>query len=208
MDEIKNPQDASQVEDTSGGDKESTSQKPVETFTKSQMEKATSDALAAAGRTAKTFEKREEAVTKAEERMAKLVREKDEAELKAAKDDPDLLSAIGERQRNRERKSELDKREQELGKIKDEVEDIKKEVELTTQERNAREIATRLNVDAESLIKFTDGSKEKMEELAKSLSKKGDIQPLKVDSSKTIGGEGMPDSAKGKIRAGWDELHK
>ena len=208
MDEIKNPQDASQVEDTSGGDKESTSAKEPETFTKSQMEKATSDALAAAGRTAKTFEKREEAVVKAEEKVARLEQERYEAEKKAAKDDPDMLTAIERNRKASERKAELDERERKLNEMKEEVDGkLDKATRAEIKER-AMEVAVKHNVDAKSLVEFTDGSADKMEELAKMLPKKGETQTLKVDSSKTIGGGAMPESAKGKMLAGWDELHK
>ena len=76
----------------------------------------------------------------------------------------------------------------------------------STKERNAREIASKYEVNIETL-KLTDGSVEAMEALAKQLSGK-EIKTLKPDSSKTGGGGTMPDSATGKMKAGWDELHK
>ena len=62
-----------------------------------------------------------------------------------------------------------------------------------TKERNAREIASRLSVNANLLAKLaksTDGSTEAIEEIAKELPKKGEDKTLKADSGKTIGGSG------------------
>ncbi len=185
LDETKEAQDKSS-EETKG-----TSGKDEETFTKSQVEaekqKATSDALAAAGRTAKSLEKREGAVTKAEERIAQQHKERDEAELKAAGDDTDKLTAIETRRKERERKAELDERERKLNTIQEEVDGkLDKATKAEIKER-AEEVAVKHSVDAKSLIEFTDGSTDKMEELAKMLPKKGEEKTLKVDSSKTIG---------------------
>ncbi len=188
MDEPKETQDVG----TSGDTKE-TSEKEPETFTTEQMEsaktKAVSDALAAAGRTVKSFEKREEVAAKAEERIAREKQERYEAEVKAAKDDPDLLTVIERNRKVGERKAELDERERKLNEMKEEVDGkLDKATKAEIKER-AMEVAVKHTVSQEDLINFTDGSLEKMEELAKILSNKGDVktEPLKVDSSKTIG---------------------
>lgn len=184
LDETKETQDVG-----TSGDAKETSGKTEETFTRKDLEKATSDALASAGRTAKSFEKREEAITKAEEKVAREKQEKYEAEKEAAKNDPDLLSAIERNRKASERKAELDERERKLNAMQEEVAGkLDKATKAEIKER-AEEVATKHNVDAKSLVEFTDGSTEKMEELAKTLSKKGDEKTLKPDSGRTLGGE-------------------
>lgn len=182
MDEPKGTQDVETSEDT-----KETSEKNEETFTKSQMDKAKSDVLAAAGRTAKSLEKREEALKKATEKAERLESERDEAEIKAAGDDNDKVNAITRGRKERERKAELLRREAELEdreeKVKG-VEDVARKAEIREE---AMKLAIKHDVSVESLL-LTDGSTEKMEELAKLLPKKGETQTLKVDSGKTIGG--------------------
>jgi len=211
MDGTENPKDASQVGDTSTGDK-GTSEKTPETFTREQVDtvsqKAVSDALSKAGRTATAFEKREVAVKATEDRIAQERKDKDQAELDAVKDDHEARSAIEERHKHRDTKSQLAKVTQELEDEKERGKQRDEDTVKSTKERNAREIATRLEVDASQLLKFTDGSSEAMEELAKVLPKLGTIPPIKLDSGKTTGGGDAPTSAKGKISAGWAELHK
>ena len=177
MDEPKETQDVKTSEDT-----KETSEKKPETFTTEQMEsaktKAVSDALAAAGRTVKSFEKREEAATKAEERIAREKQEKYEADKEAAKGDQDLLSAIEKNRKASERKAELDDRERKLNEMKEEVDGkLDKATKAEIKER-AEEVAVKHNVDAKSLVEFTDGSTDKMEELAKMLPKKGEASFL------------------------------
>jgi len=136
-------------------------------------------------------------------------KEQEERELEAASGDKDARSAIEERHKHRETKSELAKVTQELEDEKERGKQRDEDTVKSTKEQNAREIAARLEVDASQLLKFTDGSQEAMEELAKVLPKKGEAKPpIHLDSGKTIGGGDAPTSAKGKIQAGWGELHK
>lgn len=183
MDEPKETQDVKTSEDT-----KETSEKEPETFTKSQMDKAKSDVLAAAGRTAKSLEKREDAIKKGEERATQREKADYEAEIKAAGDDLDKLSDAEKNRKERERKAELLKREAELEEREEKVkgvEDVARKAEIREE---ALKLAAKHDVDIESLVNFTDGSTEKMEALAKLLPKKGEAQPLKVDSGKTVGG--------------------
>lgn len=184
LDEKEETQGVETSEDTTG-----TSGKNEETFTKSQMDKAKSDVLAAAGRTAKSLEKREDALKKAEEKAERLERERYEADKLEAKDDTDKLDAIERGRRERERKAELLKREAELEdreeKVKG-VEDVARKAEIREA---AMKLALKHDVDIESLVEFA-GNLEKMEDLAKLLPRKGETQTLKVDSGKTIGGSG------------------
>ncbi len=195
--------------ESSSEPKETSEQTP--TFTKEQMEgvakKAAEDALSAAGRTAKDFEQREGAIKTEREKIAQEQKTRDEAELESARDDVGKLSGIKARQKARDAATELAKTKSEL-----EVEKAKTkealEVDVThTKEQNAREVASRLGVNAETLIKFTDGSVKAMEELAKSLPKKAETKPLLTDSSKTAGGEQMAKSSSGKMTSAFDKLH-
>lgn len=188
LDEPKEAQDTSE-KDASEETKE-TSEKTEETFTKSQRDKAISDALAAAGRTAKSLEKREETIKKAEKEAAQKDRERREAELEAARDDPDKLTAIEQRHKREERAAELSRREAELEAREERVKGVEEVAKKAEIREAAMKIALKHGVSLESLINFTDGSTEKMEELAKLLPKSGEEKPLKVDSGKTIGGEG------------------
>ncbi len=186
MDETKETQDVTTSKDTKG-----TSEQP-ETFTKEHVaeaeRKGKSDALAEVGRLKKSTEAAIAIAQKATARLDKMIQDQDDAELKAHEGDPEKLSAIGERQKRRMAEGKLADAESELSEEKAKTAEAQEAGAQHTKERNAREVATRLGVDAKTLIKFTDGSTEAMEELAKSLPKKGETKPLLVDSSKTIGG--------------------
>ncbi len=189
MDEIKAKQDSS-VKDSSVKVDDSTLKEP-QTFTEEQVttatQKAVSDALAAAGRTAKTFEAREQTIKVEKERVAQERKERDEAELESYKDDPEKLSATRERQKRREAEVKLADSERELENERERNKEVQEASTARTKEQNAHEIATRLNVDKKTLLKFTDGSKEVMEELANSLPPKGEKKVVTADSSKTSG---------------------
>lgn len=215
MDETKNTaQDSLQDAGlTSGGNEGSTSEKEPETFTREYVEKSVSDALSRAGRDAKGLEqrmkelqKKEESFKTWEQEQTKAQREEEERQLEAARDNPDLLQVF-----------QLKKQ------LRDQVEAFKKERDtfetdrqshmerLTKAEATEREIAIfdlaqKYNLDA-GILKELNLDPENTEQVAKRL---GSVKkpPIKVDSGKTIGGEGMPPSAKGKIKSGWEEVHK
>ena len=186
MDEPKKTQDVTTSENT-----EETSTTP-ETFTEEQVKeretKARSDALAEVGRLKKATEDAIKAATRANERIVQMLKDQEDAELEANRDDVEKISAIKERQARRRVESELVETRQKLEDEQAKTTEAQKAEAEHTKERNAREVATRLGVDAKTLIKFTDGSVEAMEDLAKSLPKKG--EPLKPDSGKTTGGSG------------------
>ncbi len=198
MDGTTDPKDTSGVtQDTSEGTK-GTSEQP-ETFTKDSQEKAVSDALSKAGRDAKSItdktSKAEKLLENAQGIMDKAKakqQQDDEAELEAAKGDNERLSALQERQAHRGTKSELAESKRELSDRDERLKLIDGEKAEATKESSAREIATRLDVDANSLVKLaklTDGSKEAIEEIASSLPKKGETKPsLKLDPGGVTGG--------------------
>ncbi|KKN71491.1 hypothetical protein LCGC14_0420700 [marine sediment metagenome] len=209
MDRPENQQDTS-ARNSSEGTK-GTSEQP-ETFTKEEVaeaaKKAAEDALSAAGRTAKNFEQREGAIKAEREKMAQEQKAKDEAELEDAREDDDKLSRIKARQKARDTATELAKTTSELEVEKAKTKEAQEVGATHTKEQNAREVASRLGVNADTLIKFTDGSVKAMEELAKSLSKKTETKTLLSDSSKTAGGVQMADSSGGKMLSGFEQLHK
>ena len=195
MDGTKDPKDTlGATPDPSTGEK-GTSEQP-KTYTEEEKAKAVSDALSAAGRIAKQLDQQREALEAERKQLTasrvQWQREKDEAELEAARDDPDALKSLRARQKQSEREAELDRREQELKISGEKHAEALKGVAQYTKERNAHEIAARLNVDFELLMKFTDGSTEAMEELAKALPKKGEATILRPDSGRTIGGGSIP----------------
>jgi glutaredoxin len=167
-DEIKEKQKTS-VKDASAKSDESTSKEP--TFTKADLDKAKSDALAAAGRTAKDFERREAEIKEKAARYEKWEREQAEKEEEAVRNDPKGLSEL---QKKRER-------EKEAQKIKEEREALEREkVEHAEELAAAKEahqeiaiwtVATDLNVDPtvlkERCAKYKLTTKEDIEDYAK-----------------------------------------
>lgn len=193
MDEPKGTQGAATSENT-----EETSEKEPETFTQEQVKelerKAKSDALADINRYKTESTKAIKAAQAAEARIDRMLKDQEESELEDARDDADKLSGIRDRQAKRRAESELAQVKQELSEKDEQIKQYGDKEAESTKELNAREIATRLNVDANrlaKLAKFTDGSTEAIEEIAKELPKKGEPKsPLKPDSGKTTGGTG------------------
>ncbi len=205
-------------QDNPSADDKGTSEKEPETLTEEdRTKKAVSDALSAAGRDAKAMEIREsavkEALTKAEKLQTDIKKTADEkvetdyrAALDRAGDDPLAKSKVELDHSLKTVRAKLADTQSDLGKRNEELTDARKVAAESTKERNAREIASKYAVSLE-LLALTDGSVESMEALAKQISGK-EIKTLKPDESKTTGIVTIPESAKGKMKAGWDELHK
>lgn len=181
-------------DNTSEDPKETSEQAPQTLTEENRTRKAVSDALSAAGRTAKAMEAREgkvkEALTKAEKLQADIKKAEDEraereyrADIERAGDDPLARSKVELSQQIRKLRGELGDTKTELGKRDEELTDARKVAAESTKERNAREIASKYEVDSK-ILELTDGSKESMEALAKTLSGKG-IKTLKPNGSKT-----------------------
>ena len=173
------------------GELKVTSEKEPETFTLEQVQErernARSDALAEAGRLRVANEAVIKVAQKAQERIGRMIRDQDDAELEAHKDEPERISAIRERQQRRIVESKLADTESELEVERTKTKEAQEVGVKHTKEQNAREVASRLNVNVQTLLKFTDGSKGAMEDLAKSLPKVGEKTPLIPDSGKTTG---------------------
>ncbi len=198
-----------------------------ETLTRESVDaetaKAVQDALSAAGRDAKTItEKSDEAqrildaaqTTRAnvQAEQERWQNERDERDREIILEDPAALKSLNERIRQRNEASKLARERTELGdreaKHKERLEKAEKSEGREAALKNAQTVATKHNVDAESLIKFTNGSVEAMEELALKLPKKGETKPpLKTDTGGTIGGAQAPESSSGKMKAFFETKH-
>jgi len=197
MDGLENKQGV-----TTSAETKETSEKEPETFTMEQAEererKATSDVSAEMGRVKKLNADLIKSSQAIQDRLEKREREEDERERARYRDEPDKLDAVDERIKRRTLESELAKKEQELEEERGKTKEVEEAEVKSTKERNAREIASKYEVDLETL-KLTDGSVEAMEALAKTLSGKG-IKTLKPDGSKTSGGGGGIPTDMGQFR--------
>jgi hypothetical protein len=150
----------------------------------------TSAIMADVGRQKAEAERALKAATDAQARLDKLEQDRIQAELEAAKGDPDKLSVIQERQKRRQIESELDKARQELTDKTTKLQSYESKDAESAREKQAREIATKLNVDPAKLVKlarFTDGSADAIEEIAKELPKTGKAS-FRADSNAHVGG--------------------
>ena len=151
--------------------------------------------LADVGRLTRESERAVKAATAAGERVKRMLKEQDDVDLEAAEGSSEIRSKqeVKERIRRRQVEVELDDTKLERDSAKEELSQIKVASVETTKTQAAREIATRLNVDADKLIdaaKFTDGSKEAMEALANLQPKKEVRATVVSDSGAGSGGGG------------------
>ena len=203
LDETKNQKDSSQAEDASKGKGGTSGNKEPETFTTEQMaesnQKAVSDALAKAGRTAQAFERREQATKAAEDRATEARVERRRVELEANRDNVEALTDAKARHKLEDATAELARVKLELEAEKEKGTQTEKDTAETNLETTVWGLAQKHNVDAEklkSLSKFTDGSAKAIEALAKELPKTGDTKKMLVDSGKIIGSGEITEQAK------------
>lgn len=194
MDETKGKtQDTSPKEgDSSGGAGGSTSPK---TFTEAQVQKAVNDALAKAGRDAKSFEAREKTIKEAQAKADEWQRQQDEAEAEKHRDNPDGLKALRTKQ-------ELKKAQDALKKAQDdfEAEKASHAEKLTRAEETELELsvwkaAQAKGIDAgklkEKCLKFGLKTEEQITDMAETMSDgktSAEEPPLHTDSGKGKGG--------------------
>lgn len=175
-----------------------------ETFTKESEDKAVSDALSSAGRTAKDFDSRkslldarEQAVKDSEAQEIERQRTRDAKELEAAEGDPEKLSAIKLRRDARAKFAEAERKEKDAdAKIAenkvaiDAANAIKLETDIFT-------IAEKHKVDPGWLKGLGVSNLKTLEEIAKGASEK---KPFNPDPGKTTGGDSFSSlSPKGKV---------
>ncbi len=183
-------------QDDTSAEEKGTSDKETETFTKEQLDDARtrgkSDGLSESGRLKKAKEASDKIAERAITRLEKFEKEMEDEELRRAEGDEKKVSAINERRIRRQAETDLATMTQERDEEKEKRQQAEDIISESTKERKAREIATRLEVDPKKLIKlskYTDGSDEAIEDIAKELPKKGETKSLKIDSGKTIGGK-------------------
>mgnify|MGYP001610250318 CR=1 FL=1 len=195
-----------ETQDSSKG-KERTPEKTPETLA---QEKAVSDALAAAGRTAKAFESREtalkareQAIKDAEVKAEERQKQKDAEELEAATDDAER-SVIQRKQQLRVKEIAFRQKEEEHERKVAEHQAEIDAARATRFETEVWEIAAKHGVDAVWLKGLGISDMKQLDLIAKGASTQKGIVP---DSGRTMGGGEIPASAKGKIRLGWDKIH-
>ena len=165
------------------------------TYTKESEEKAVVDAvhqaLSKVGRTAEAFELREAAVTAGEKSFAQERQVRREAELQAARDEPEKITDIRAKHAAEDTNVKVAGLEAEL-KAKEEIDKLREaDAVKTTQESSARALAAELTVDPDKLLtlsKLTDGSKEAITAMAQGLPKVDPSKPpVKLDPGVTSG---------------------
>ncbi|KKM76876.1 hypothetical protein LCGC14_1375740 [marine sediment metagenome] len=165
--------------------------------------KAVSDALATAGRDAKTLEtdrKANDAARKTldNERLT-LRRSQETAEDAAARtsEDPDAF-------RNLTASRELRRREEALATERETLEERERNVNATASVANANKIAAELKVDSGTLLKYTDGSEAEMREFAKLLPPQGETTP----QTKTSAIKPDPGTGNGVATLSWQQAQQ
>lgn len=132
----------------------------------------------------------------AEESLAAAKIAAEESERAKFSDSPESLNLYDERVKNRRMQEALDAQKKAFQEEREQHTEELSELKTWKLEKLAGEIATEYGVDAGLLIKLTDGSRERMELLAKSLPKKEDKptfqKPPKPDSGKASGKFGNP----------------
>lgn len=192
MDGTEKSQDSSAVTQDSSGTEQGTSAEIF--YTREQVEKMVSDRLAAVGREAKALRDKEKQVADELRQIAdarlEFQRQKEEAELETARDDPTELSRIKREQKLRQQQQAAERKEAELVDREAKAADREKEADEKLAKVAAVTIASKYEgVVPEDLLNFTDGSPDKMEVLAQKLSgKKGTAPRMKIDSGVTAGG--------------------
>jgi len=148
--------------------------------------KGKSDALADVNRTLAESTKARKAAEAAEQRVTQMLKDYEET----IKDDPDKLNELRGRQAKTKADAELTRVAQELDEAKLRLSQVDNEKAETLKKQKAREIASRLNVSSDRLIKlakFTDGTPEAIEDIAKDLPKNVPENPLTPDSNRGSG---------------------
>lgn len=169
---------------------------PKENYSREEVAKlvteAKTSALADVGRFRAEAQKALTAATAAEERIKAIEKTREDEELAAHADEPDIIRRIRAEQGKKKADSELAKLTTELGEKNERLVQFETEKMEATRIQAAREVAARLNVDVAKLIKFakfTDGSPEAIEDIAKDLPKVAAAKPgLRPDSNRSLGG--------------------
>jgi len=199
LDETENTQDGKTSGDEKGTSEKTHTDKEVAEIKRN----AESDALANAGRATAAAEKATKIANDAITKLKKAEERAYETDRERYKDDVTQLTAIEARRREGTITAELDSTRQELSEERGKREAAEEKVNESTKERNAREIATRLNVEPNllgELSRLTDGSVEAIE--ANMLPKLGEVKkPLQIDQGGGTGGASGRKPTLGELKA-------
>ena len=183
----------SEKEAPPSGKGEITPKETPQTYTQDQVDKTVNAALTKAGRDAKSFEQRENAIKAQEDANKAKQAERDAAELAEAQGDPDKMAVYQSKQTEKQRKTGLDAREAALTKSEAEHAEEIRIAKETQQEIAIREIATEHKVDPVKLknlsTKFNIEGKEQLAELAEEIASGKPDPNINPDSGNTTGGK-------------------
>jgi len=213
-DETRTEQDSPpEAEQASEKETGTTSEKP-QTYTPEQVAKLLSDTKAASGR--ELTKARQEAQGYKQQldqhttELGELQKQLDEAKDARLKDEPEGVDILKLKREVREAQRKVASDRQQL-----ESDWLTRVGEVETAKQQKRDlailrVAAAKKVDVASLVALLDEncSEGQIEERADILAAASAETPTHVDSGATTGGSKMPESAKDKIRAGWDEIHK
>ena len=190
MGETDSPQGDSASQEAKG----TTSDSP--TYTKKQVDKMVSDALAKAGRDAKSLELKEKSLKEREDEINEWRKKQEQTELEAIRDNPQALDLYQKGKAIEQAKADLLRERAELAKQKQEFDEDIKLAKETRREIAIWEIASKYSVDPMTLKELGLESMEQVEAVAKAFAPERPPEPsLKPDSGMTAGGG---DSVEGK----------
>ena len=171
---------------------------PEPNYSQKQLDKAVNDAVSAGkaevGRMRADADRALIAAKAAMERLDRQQKEQEEAEIAAAGDDNDALSAIRSRQALRHKNAELEAAKTELDEANTRLKESDTKDAEAAMAAIAEGVAVRLKVDPKTLVrmaKFTDGAVESIEEAAKTLpkvSQEANDETRPPDSNRSRGG--------------------
>lgn len=148
---------------------------PEKKYTQKDLEEEKHKALSAAGRAAAQLEKRESAIKAREEELSRIQKEREEAELKAAEDNPELLDALKLRKQVREERAQLAKEKAEHEREVAEHAAELAEAKETKSEIKIWAIAKKHEIDAsvlkDKVKRYKLESDEDIDDLAQSIKK-------------------------------------
>lgn len=171
--------------------------KQTPTYTAGELAKAVLDAktsvLADANRLKAEADKALKTAQASQKRVDEMLRAQEAAELEANRDDPAELKRIRAEQSRKKAESEAAEVRAQLEDANARLAEREAKDKERERESSAREIATRLRVDPArltKLAKFTDGSTEAIEEIAKDLPKltNREGEEFTPDSNRSHGG--------------------
>lgn len=179
LDEPKETQDTTTSEGT-----EDTPQE-TQTFTEEQVEKmvskARSDALSEVGRIKKSADDSYKIAQDALKRLQAREEADLQRELEQVRDDPEKLSAVRIKQEAIKQRAEAEAKMREVEREKAEIQTQRSEVLGIYAER----LAEKYNVSSDTIVKFGGGSKDNMQELAKSFGERVAMKVAQPDGAGT-----------------------